>query len=271
MRSSCAFYLRTRPSSSGSSRCGSIGLALASASPAMTSIHGGGLVHRILSLCETCDQTAVKPRSLDRMVKAGIFPQPVQPSAGRLGWVESEVQHWIADRIAARDERRDPAADPVLAATAGKRGVEWLRQKRAARDQKRDPGAVAPTPAAAATPQGSATRSTRQSSPPVSTRRASTCARTSRCWSGRSRRGRPAWRAAALALPHQALRPGRTAGRRSLLRHLQATCSYSHRRALRQGRAARLRRSHRERQRRASRPPASRRPHRPRATSHRAP
>ena len=38
-----------------------------------------------------------------RNERAGIFPKRVQLSAARVAWVESEVDAWIAERIAARD------------------------------------------------------------------------------------------------------------------------------------------------------------------------
>jgi prophage regulatory protein len=37
-----------------------------------------------------------------RLEKAGKFPVHVQVSAQRIAWVESEIDDWIADRIAAR-------------------------------------------------------------------------------------------------------------------------------------------------------------------------
>ena len=43
---------------------------------------------------------------LRRLVKAGAFPQPVRIGAGKLAWVESEVEDWITSKIAARDGAR---------------------------------------------------------------------------------------------------------------------------------------------------------------------
>lgn len=34
---------------------------------------------------------------------AGTFPRPIRLSAKAVGWLESEVEAWIADRIAERD------------------------------------------------------------------------------------------------------------------------------------------------------------------------
>jgi len=40
-----------------------------------------------------------------RLEKAGKFPMHVQVSAQRIAWVESEIDAWILDRIAARPQR----------------------------------------------------------------------------------------------------------------------------------------------------------------------
>jgi prophage regulatory protein len=56
----------------------------------------------------------------ERLVKANLYPQPVQLTAGRVGFVRDEVESWARDRIAARDEGRDLTLDPVIKATGGK-------------------------------------------------------------------------------------------------------------------------------------------------------
>jgi prophage regulatory protein len=38
-----------------------------------------------------------------RLERLRKFPKRVQVSPGRIAWVESEVQQWVADRIADRD------------------------------------------------------------------------------------------------------------------------------------------------------------------------
>lgn len=40
-----------------------------------------------------------------RLERAGKFPKRVQLSAGRHAWVEAEIDAFIAERIAARDEK----------------------------------------------------------------------------------------------------------------------------------------------------------------------
>ncbi|MCW5699260.1 MAG: AlpA family phage regulatory protein [Rhodospirillales bacterium] len=39
---------------------------------------------------------------VNRLIKAGQFPQKVQISAGRVGWLESEIEAWLRARA---DER----------------------------------------------------------------------------------------------------------------------------------------------------------------------
>lgn len=41
--------------------------------------------------------------TLYRLTDEGVFPRPVALTSARSGFVESEVDQWIADRIAARD------------------------------------------------------------------------------------------------------------------------------------------------------------------------
>jgi prophage regulatory protein len=46
---------------------------------------------------------------LQRLENEGRFPQRVQIGAGRIGWLESEIDEWIETRAAARPPRRAPA------------------------------------------------------------------------------------------------------------------------------------------------------------------
>lgn len=39
----------------------------------------------------------------DRLVKAGKFPPPIALGGNRVGWIESEIEDWLLERIAARD------------------------------------------------------------------------------------------------------------------------------------------------------------------------
>jgi prophage regulatory protein len=39
----------------------------------------------------------------DRLIKARKFPPPIALGDNRVGWIESEVEDWLLQRIAARD------------------------------------------------------------------------------------------------------------------------------------------------------------------------
>lgn len=39
---------------------------------------------------------------VNRLIAAGKFPQKVHISAGRVGWLESEIEAWIKERADAR-------------------------------------------------------------------------------------------------------------------------------------------------------------------------
>ena len=68
----------------------------------------------------------------EKLVKDGLYPTPVQITAGRIGFVKSEVEEWVRDRIAARDQGRDPACDPIIRLTAGKSGLQRLQRQSSA-------------------------------------------------------------------------------------------------------------------------------------------
>lgn len=45
-----------------------------------------------------------------RLVKRGRFPRPIKVTAGRNGWIESEIETYLKDRIAERDAQVRRAA-----------------------------------------------------------------------------------------------------------------------------------------------------------------
>lgn len=63
------------------------------------------MTQRMLARHEVERVTGLSCTSLYRYMHAGTFPKPVKLSAGgqRVGWPESEIQTWIAERIAERD------------------------------------------------------------------------------------------------------------------------------------------------------------------------
>ena len=59
---------------------------------------------RLLNIHGVCDLTGLSRSTIERLVKADVFPKPVQMTAARLGWPEDEVLAFNRDRIAARRE-----------------------------------------------------------------------------------------------------------------------------------------------------------------------
>ena len=53
-----------------------------------------------------------------RLVRVGKFPQPVKVGPGRNAWVESEIDEFIAGRIAARDAETSRKTAPAAVESA---------------------------------------------------------------------------------------------------------------------------------------------------------
>ena len=51
-----------------------------------------------------CAVAGFSAATLERRVKAGDFPQPVKLGPNTIAWSVAEVQKWITDRIAERDQ-----------------------------------------------------------------------------------------------------------------------------------------------------------------------
>jgi prophage regulatory protein len=59
----------------------------------------------LLTKAEVLKVTGWSDTTLWREAKAKRFPTPVPTSRARIGWLKSEVEAWLKDRIAARDAR----------------------------------------------------------------------------------------------------------------------------------------------------------------------
>lgn len=60
------------------------------------------ITHEILRLRDVVAITGLSRSSVYRLAAACDFPQPLKLSERSSGWVRSEVEAWIASRIAAR-------------------------------------------------------------------------------------------------------------------------------------------------------------------------
>ncbi len=56
---------------------------------------------RMLRLAQVATMTGLSKAKVYELQRLGDFPQRVQLTAGRVAWVEAEVQAWLAARIAA--------------------------------------------------------------------------------------------------------------------------------------------------------------------------
>lgn len=61
---------------------------------------------KIQRLPSVLENTGLSRGTLFRRVAAGEFPKPIPLGSGRaVGWIESEVQEWLAEQIkASRDD-----------------------------------------------------------------------------------------------------------------------------------------------------------------------
>ncbi|WP_416220927.1 helix-turn-helix transcriptional regulator [Bdellovibrio sp. SKB1291214] len=59
--------------------------------------------NNILRLSEVSDKVGLTRSSIYRFLKTGCFPKPINLSSRSVGWLESEVNLWIEQRVAARD------------------------------------------------------------------------------------------------------------------------------------------------------------------------
>mgnify|MGYP003625688216 CR=1 FL=1 len=58
---------------------------------------------RILRLKDVISQTGLARSTIYKYIDAGSFPKPVPLGGRSVGWVQSEVQDWIAHAIQQRD------------------------------------------------------------------------------------------------------------------------------------------------------------------------
>lgn len=60
----------------------------------------------ILKLEEVIQRTGKKRSTIQADSKTGAFPAPIKTGIKSVGWIESEIDEWIAARIKTRDERK---------------------------------------------------------------------------------------------------------------------------------------------------------------------
>lgn len=67
---------------------------------------------KIMRLRQVEETTGLKKTAIYARITEGRFPQPVNLDGKAVGWVESEIQDWLAERVAARPSKvsETPAA-----------------------------------------------------------------------------------------------------------------------------------------------------------------
>ena len=59
------------------------------------------MAQRIIRLAEVKSKTGLSRSSIYERIKDGSFPSPIKITNHAVGWIEQEVDDWIAQRIAA--------------------------------------------------------------------------------------------------------------------------------------------------------------------------
>ena len=107
-----------------------------------------GKPERLLRQDETCRRAGIGPTTLYKLIKLKQFPPPIKlPDSAAVRWLESEVDAWIAARIAARNASEN-AIPGFEATSAGHDEEDKLeaagvqRERRERRSSKRTAEAV---------------------------------------------------------------------------------------------------------------------------------
>ena len=93
----------------------------------------------IIKIAKVCELTSCSRSTIDRLEKAGEFPQRVRLSHASVGWYLAEILQWI-------ESRPRGFIDPELTAAATEASVkarELTRDKRTTRPRKRQPASTA--------------------------------------------------------------------------------------------------------------------------------
>ena len=59
------------------------------------------MIIQIIRLPEVCKSTALARSTIYKLVSKGTFPKPIKLTARSSGWLVSEVEEWITNRLVA--------------------------------------------------------------------------------------------------------------------------------------------------------------------------
>ena len=57
---------------------------------------------KILKLPEVCIKTSLSQASIYRLIKVQAFPEQIKLTARSAGWIESEIDNWIDEKVKSR-------------------------------------------------------------------------------------------------------------------------------------------------------------------------
>jgi prophage regulatory protein len=69
----------------------------------------GGESMRVIRRSKIHQKTGLSITQIWRLEKAGLFPKKIKLGANSVGWLESEVDAWIAARVKERDDATEAA------------------------------------------------------------------------------------------------------------------------------------------------------------------
>jgi prophage regulatory protein len=85
-------------------------------------------VAKLLSFNDAAERCGIARITIYRLIDRGAFPKPVEIADRRVAFVESEIDAWIEDRIARRD-------DPDVQARRAQRSEELSQRVKAAHER----------------------------------------------------------------------------------------------------------------------------------------
>jgi prophage regulatory protein len=75
---------------------------------------GLGKTLRIIRLAEVKSRTGLSTSTIYAMMARGEFPRQVRLGEGAVGWVEHEIDQFIKDRVAERDDAWQKLGDAAV-------------------------------------------------------------------------------------------------------------------------------------------------------------
>jgi prophage regulatory protein len=91
-------------------------------------------------------------KHIDELIKRGLFPAPIDLGDNTRGWIESEIDLWLAARIAARDNPTPPTPEQIKAEQKRMTEADAARRKAALPARPATPVPVKATATAVAKP-----------------------------------------------------------------------------------------------------------------------